>query len=163
MGLLFSVSLSVGCGGGDDEEDYRYERADIETAVFGTWRGSWEPVDGSEATAFELEIRASDGDLGSMCGNRTLAGLRPQCVATSSMAVSGTVSLMDGSEPVDLDGGITVPGLDLSEVWVSLTRDGAPFGVVADWSSTEGGWSFCRADDGNGGIIAGCTLTERVP
>ena len=162
MGLLFSVSLSVGCGGGDDEEDYRYERADIETAVFGTWRGSWEPVDGSESTAFELEIRASDGDLGSMCGNRTLGGLRPQCVATSSIAVSGTVSLRDGSEPVELDGGITVPGLTLSEVWVSLTRDGAPFGVVADWTEAEG-WSFCRADDGNGGIIAGCTLTERVP
>jgi hypothetical protein len=157
--------LVVGCGGGEEGDDFKYDGADVQAALFGSWQGTWLPANGDAASDLELEIRAPDeAPLGSRCGDRTLGstGLSPQCTPTSSMSVSGTVSVADGSDPVDLDGTIFVPSLILSEAWVSLTRDGAPLLVNAQWTDAEG-WVQCTAQGPTGETLAACTFDAHVP
>ena len=163
LGVALGCSLLVACGDADSEEDeFTYDRADVEAALLGTWRGTWASKE-EEAVPFELEVRAADEPpLGGRCDNRELAapGLSVQCVSMSSMPVSAT-AVVGSTAPMEFDGGVTIPSLNLSEIWLSLSGEEAPFVIDANWDDVEG-FRSCSAQAG-GEIIATCTLDERLP
>jgi hypothetical protein len=162
--LFLFLALS-GCGG-SDEEEFEFGKADMESALHGTWVGTWSPADGSDAVPFELVIRAPrEPGTRMACGTRILAdgevGLSPQCVTVTQLAVSATATIGDGdTEPVELDGYASTDSRIFSHADFDLAGEDAPFRLVALWESDKG-FSHCVALTASGLVVANYTLDER--
>lgn len=164
--LLVLLALN-GCGGsGEEEEEFEFGKADMESALHGTWVGTWGPADGSETTPFELVIHApSEPGTRMACGTRTIAesepGLSPQCGTVTQLGVSGTATVADSEVgPVELDGYASTFSRIFNHAELELSRESAPFRLVASWDEEEG-FTHCAAFAPDGAALASCTLDER--
>jgi hypothetical protein len=83
-----------------------------------------------------------------------------RCTEESSLSVSGTLALDDGSDAKELDGAFTITGTELvyGDLWFSY-RDSSLESLAA--SFRDGGFTTCqlRAGETSPGT---CTLDERV-
>lgn len=154
------VLLALNACSSSDEDEFEFGKADMESALHGTWVGSWTPVNGAE-TPFELVIRAPDAPgMRMACGNRTFSesgpGLSEQCVTETSLTVSATATITD-DDPIDLDGYAITASMILSNAYLELSREGAPFRLAAAWDS-EQGFTSCSAFGVDGAALASCTL-----
>jgi hypothetical protein len=170
-GWLLALLALNACSNSDDEDDFKFGKADMESALHGTWVGSWTPVNGPEAP-FELVIRAPDDALRDLrreepgvrmaCGNRTFSesgpGLSEQCVSETSLTVSATATVTD-ENPIDLEGYAITAAMILSNAYLDLTQKGAPFRLTASWDS-ERGFTSCNAYGADGAALASCTLDD---
>lgn len=146
---LACAALS-GCAD-DPHADYSYGAADMRSAAFGTWRGVWRPTSGAESP-LTLQL----GPPGSpsrrvQCQSRLFAdgsfsASRLQCVATSSLAVAGTLTLADGSRTdVALQGAFFAPGNRLDFAILSLESADGSLQLAGNWH--EGLWSDLQATE----------------
>jgi hypothetical protein len=110
------VLLTLNACSSDNEDEFKFGQADMESALHGTWVGTWTPVNGTE-TPFELVIRSPEPGMRMACGNRTFSesnpGFSEQCVTETSLTVSATATVTD-EDPIDLDGYARTPSMILS-------------------------------------------------
>ncbi|MCC6214657.1 MAG: hypothetical protein IT376_07295 [Polyangiaceae bacterium] len=155
--------LALGCSSAEDSEGaelYSYGAGDVEQAVLGTWTGTWTPPGGA-AGAFTVQLaRPAGATTRPACGNRELGTLGPACIDMSSMTLAGVLDVEDGSfTAAPISGGLTVPGTELTELFLSL--EGAGVRWSAEWA--RGAWTGCRANALDGTTLAACTLAARAP
>jgi len=161
-----SLALALGGCAQNDEPDWQFDRADMEGAVFGTWKGTFTPTDG-QTVPLQLQVRAQDEPVRSLsCGSRNFSageatpGLGARCIESSSLKLSGTLTIDDGSEAEELDGSFYVIGTRFDSGDLDLFyRDSANHGLSAEFQKEA--WISCglRASEIKAGT---CTLDERV-
>ena len=161
-GSLLTLLALNACSGSEEEAEFEFGKADMESALHGRWVGAWTPVNGSPE-AFELAIRAPDAPSVRMaCGNRTFSqsgpGSSEQCVTETLLSVSATATIARREgDAVDLDGYAITPSRILSQAYLELSREGAPFRLYISWDSGEG-FTECGAFADDGAALATCTL-----
>jgi hypothetical protein len=161
--LLALLTLNACSSSGEDEDDFQFGKVEMESALHGTWLGTWTPVNGTES-ALELVIRAPDEPgMRMACGNRTFSEAGPalseQCVTETSLTVSATATIPD-EDPIDLDGYAITPSMILSNAYLELGGEASPFRLDASWDA-EQGFTSCSAFGIHGDAVASCTLDER--
>jgi hypothetical protein len=152
------------CGGPDEDQDeFEFGKADMEASFHGIWVGTWTPQDGAPSP-FQLSIRSPDEPaLRGACGSRALGdgaepSLSPLCLTMTTLGVSATVTIEDGTtDPIDLDGFAETGGSKLTNASIELSREGAPFSLFASWND-ESGFTECSAFGEGGAAFATCTL-----
>ena len=162
----FALVGALGCA--QQEEEWQFSRADMEAFVFGTYAGNY-ILPEETPIAMQLQVRPRDAvtrDLA--CASREFndseqggtPGLDVRCDSTSSLAISGTLLVNDGSPPVDLDGWYTVFGSDLEEgnVWLTYRTSAATRLSVAYQIDR---WKFCDIRTGDA-YIGSCTIDARI-
>jgi hypothetical protein len=165
VGFLVTGLGALGCA--DEDEEFQYDREDMEAAVFGTWTGTHTANDGT-AVAMQLEIRSHDEPARSLaCEDRNFSdhsatpGLALACSPGSTLAVSATL-VVDGAaeSPPDLDGYFDVAGLTFSGGSLSLLDRATGTGFLTALLKGEK-WEECRY--GVGAQVTGsCTLDSRI-
>jgi hypothetical protein len=89
--FLFLAALIVGCSSSNEEQpDYQYGRSDVESALVGTWTGSFAS---GRAGTLELNLALAAPGAQTKCGNRTLS---MKCMDSSSASLTGTLTTSDG-------------------------------------------------------------------
>ncbi|HEX6275366.1 MAG TPA: hypothetical protein VFZ53_20140 [Polyangiaceae bacterium] len=165
-GLLVSFLAGAGGCSASDEPEWQFDQADMESAVFGTWTGTYTPFDGSEVP-LTLQIRSSDEKARSLsCGSRSFsetrgtAGLSVRCYESTTLALSGTLTLGGVSEPQELDGYFEVAGTSFDSGYLDVSqRDALANSLEATYRN--GRWSDCRLL-ASYAVNGSCTLDERV-
>ena len=168
----FGVSLSLaltGCSlmtAEQDEPDWQYAQEDMEAAVFGTWTGTLTPESGS-LSALTLVVRSRDESVRQLsCGSRTFAdndstpGLGVTCVESSSLQLSATLTIGEGTDSREFDGAFDVLGTTLHHGELRLGDAVVENGHLwARWD--DGAWSYCELWM-NEAMNGTCTLDERA-
>jgi len=165
IGLFSLAGGLLGCT--QEVEPFEFDRADMEAFVYGTYAGTYIPPE-ETAIALVLQVRPRDEATRHLgCASREFAdshdpvpGLEIKCNATTSLSISGTLHVNDGSAPVDLDGWFTVYGSDLQEgnVWLNYRTSAATRLSVAYQVDR---WQFCDIRAGET-YVGSCTLDGRV-
>jgi hypothetical protein len=153
--------MPLGCS--NDEEEFQYDREDMEAAVFGTWTGSY-TLEGSTAVPLTLDIRARDDVARApACNQRSFSeqsatpGLELRCGSGSSLAVSATLVVDGDDSPTEFTGYFDVNGLTFTGGYLSLQSSSEA--LMAELH--DGAWRSCRHGEG-AATDASCTLDARV-
>jgi hypothetical protein len=134
--LLAGLSLAAtGCGSPDEEEEFSYGEAEMRGVAVGEFTGTM-TMSGKTATSLDLTLTQAPPQSQPTCASRTF-GLEPQCIATSSLVLTGTLTTGDGAHAgTALDGefmvlGYTMTGGELSlhagSMSLFIAWDGAAF------------------------------------
>ena len=161
LGISVLALTSVGCAG--DEEEFQYDREDMEAAVFGTWTGTF-TRENSTAVPLTLDIRARDDVARApACNQRSFSdgsgtpGLELRCGSGSSLAVSAMLVVDGDDSPTDFVGYFDVNGLTFTGGYLSLASSSEALMAELD----HGAWKGCRHGEG-AAIGATCTIDSRV-
>jgi hypothetical protein len=162
---LFSLVGLVGCA--QEEDPFEFDRADMEALIFGTYQGTYIPPE-ETAVAMVLQVRPRDEATRDLaCASREFAGseqgtpgLEVTCDSTSSLVISGTIHVNDGTVPVDVDGWYTVFGntLDDGNIWLTY-RNSASTRLNATYQLDR--WQFCDIRTGDT-YVGSCTIDARI-
>lgn len=132
--------LLTACG---SSEEFEYDETDIKAAVVGDWSGSM-TFEGREPTNFTLVIEQKPPAANPACGSRTFN--HTQCIDTSSMGLSATLTTEDGLyQDVKLDGSFMVYGLTFGDG--DLDLQGAEVGMHTHYA--DGGFGQGNASSGD--------------
>jgi hypothetical protein len=163
LAFFFLLGLA-GCG--PDDPEYDFDRADMEAEVFGTWSGSLE-LEGELAQAYTLDIRARDEPSRSLaCGERRFSSDGESsrslaCMQSTTLEISATLTMADGSDSADLDGSFYVYGRTLGAGGLELQYRNVDRYLTVEQQNDM--WRFCRLYAGSPSLGVGtCTLDART-
>lgn len=131
---LFALFVSAAAACSSAEPDWQYTSADVESALVGTWTGTW--TAGGKSGSMELVLARTTPTATPKCGNRTLSGpLSPKCIDSSSLELTGTLTTSDATfTKTSMHGSVMVDGLVFSNGRVALF-DAANTMLTADYRS----------------------------
>ena len=164
---LFSLVGALGCA--PEEQPFEFGRADMEAFVFGTYSGTYIPPEKS-GIAMLLQVRPRDAvtrDLAESCATREFSdadngtpGLEVKCDATSTLVISASLLVNDGTAQVELDGWYTVFGntLDDGNLWLTY-RTAASTRLNVTYQADR--WQFCDIRAGET-YVGSCTIDARI-
>ena len=165
VGFLVLLVTPLGCT--KEEEEFQYDREDMEAAVFGTWTGTFTPEDATVAS-LTLDIRAHDDVARApACAQRNFSddsgtpGLELRCGSGSTLAVSATLVIEGDDSPTEFDGYFDVGGLTFTGGYLSLTGRGSEASTALMSEQDHGAWKGCRYGEG-ATLLGTCTLDTRV-
>ena len=134
-----SLLLVAGCGSSTTATNaYEYTEQDMEQFAVGTWAGNWDAWDaGQGAKAFTLEVHRPLPAKTPLCGTRQFSSIELLCISSSEMRLEGTLNVpADASlTNVALAGDMTVHGLRLSNVLLTLKDPASDLQVIAEWAT----------------------------
>jgi hypothetical protein len=151
---------SLGCR--YEQAEFSYGKAEMEGQIVGTWTGAWLPTDAAAST-FILEVDSLNDPSRrrTACGRQTFSadpapGVELACAATSSLAVTGILSVADpGFETQELSGNFDVLGLHLGPGYLSLASEDQTVWLSARQDQSYA-WQDCLVVVG--GTQVACTL-----
>jgi hypothetical protein len=140
----------------------------MEAFVYGTYAGTYIPPEAG-SIAMLLQVRPRDEATRDLaCASREFSdaeqegtpGLEVMCDPTTSLVISGTIQVNDGTPPVDLDGWYTVFGntLDDGNVWLNY-RSAASTRLNITYQADR--WEFCDIRAGDT-YVGSCTVDARI-
>ena len=154
--------LALGCS--YEQAQFTYGKAEMEGQVIGTWTGSWW-ASGQEVRALTLEVESKNDPSvrKTACSRQTFSesapGVELRCGATSSLALSGLLTLEDGPlSATPLSGSYEIWSLNLGPGSLSLSSsDGSSW--LSATQNQDLAWTDCTIRDGS--ASATCTLDVR--
>jgi hypothetical protein len=162
---LCSLVGALGCE--PEEHPFEFGRADMEAFVYGTYSGTYIPPEAS-GIAMLLAVRPRDEATRNLaCATREFAdtdngtpGLEVACDPTSSLAISASLLVNDGTAQVELDGWYTVFGntLDDGNLWLTY-RAAASTRLNVTYEADR--WRFCDIRAGET-YVGSCTIDARI-
>jgi hypothetical protein len=162
---LFSLVGGLGCA--PEEDPFEFDRADMEAFVYGNYAGTYIPPE-EGGIAMLLQVRPRDEATRDLaCASREFAdtddgtpGLEVRCDPTSSLVISGSLLVNDGSAQVELDGWYTVFGntLDDGNLWLTY-RNTATTRLNVTYQADR--WQFCDIRAGET-YVGSCTIDARL-
>jgi hypothetical protein len=169
--MCSGVALTA-CGSEPSKSEslpFTYGATEMAALIVGSWAGPWTPTSGAPST-FTLEAaRVNDQTSAAACESRTFSASsvdpvpspsrEPACSAVSELALTGILSVADGSiAGLAMSGALTVLTLNLAEAFLDLrATDGST--LLADYRSER--WELCRLYTPQGAIFAQCALESR--
>lgn len=119
LSLLLSATSVAACGAGDDSDappsdGYAFGAAEVRAVTTGDFKGTT-TIAGRPATTLTLRLdQAPASTTRAACGNRAL--MNPQCISTTSMQLTGTLSTDDRAfEAVAVKGSFDAYGEQLTQ------------------------------------------------
>jgi hypothetical protein len=172
LAMCFCAVALTACGSEPSETEplpFTYGATEMAALIVGSWSGPWTPTSGAPST-FTLEAaRVNDQTSAAACGSRTFSASsvdpvpspsrEPACVSVSELALTGILSVADGSiAGLALNGALTVPSTNLVQAFLNLrATDGST--LLAEFLSER--WDLCRVESPQGAILAQCALESR--
>jgi hypothetical protein len=163
---LCSLVGALGCA--PEEETFEFGRADMEAFVYGAYAGTYIPPE-EVAIALVLQVRPRDEATRHLaCASREFSdseqpgtpGLEVMCDSTTSLDISGTLHVNDGTTPVELDGWFTVFGTSFGDANVWLNYRNLPT-TRLNISYQADRWQFCDIRNGDA-YVGSCTIDSRL-
>jgi len=132
--LLLAV-FALGCSSSDEDEGYKFDRGDVESALVGKWTGSF--ASGRSGT-LEVNLALATPTAQAKCGSRTLS---MKCMDTTQATLSGTLTTSDGQlSAVPVTGDLTIIGLTFTNGMLQLqTTTGLTLSATYDNGTLKNG------------------------
>lgn len=120
--LLALVLASVAaCGSSEAEPDWQFGSADVDSALVGTWNGTW--TVGAKTGSLQLVLSRTTPTASTKCGERTLS---TKCIDATTIGLVGTLTSSDDAfKATPMTGTLWVSSLTLTYGDLNLrTTDG---------------------------------------
>jgi hypothetical protein len=158
------VWLLAGCSS-EDTPVFNYGKAEMESAVVGTWTGSWMQGDSPPSSlTLVIDTQNDPSARRTACGSQTFSaspppGLRLSCSEMSTLAVTGLLSVDDPTVALDdLSGSYAIHSANFIPGDLYLTSADGTTQLTAN-QAADFSWESCSVS--LDGVTIACTLDSR--
>lgn len=140
--LAFLVGSAVACGASESEPEWKFGVTEIDSALVGTWTGTWTAA--GKSGSIQLVLARSAPTATPKCGSRTLSAegeLSPKCIDSTSVNLVGTLTTSDDAfKATPMTGTLMVFGATFGNGDINLrTTDGKTLSVRYGDSTLQDG------------------------